>query len=391
MPLERPAPYRLTLLGPWDLRGPDGEKVRSVVSQPKRLCLLAYLALSGEPVSRSTLVALFWPESDEDRARNALSQALHYLRRSLGPRTIESVEGDRLMVRPERVWFDARILLASGGQGARPPEGPLDGASAEELSKIVEPVLRGREFFEGWNAEDSQPLQEWLDRVRGQVKERGTALGAVSPGVAASPATAEGQRSDDRDRVERPRRLAWIGAGLLLGALLPWGVSRADFMANADAHPAEPAAMGDAPVVAVLLPRVTAVGSETGVSTTALAEAVHEELLAEMWSLAGVRVLPVSFESDVRRLVRSLEAQGTDRMPDWVVSVRIRTGGGSARVVAWLWSGPDFGEIRELSEMELPVVGPAEGLIRMPAEIAAAVVEELMAGVGFAAANAPGG
>ncbi|NIY12892.1 MAG: hypothetical protein GWN02_33535, partial [Gemmatimonadetes bacterium] len=100
-----------------------------MLSQPKRLCLLAYLALAGEPVSRSTLVALFWPDSDEERARNALSQALHYLRRSLSAQAVESVEGDRIVVPAERVSFDARELLqwasprpgGAGPPGAGPP------------------------------------------------------------------------------------------------------------------------------------------------------------------------------------------------------------------------------------------------------------------------------
>ena len=31
------ARYRLCLLGQWDLTGPDGNRVRSVLAQPKRL------------------------------------------------------------------------------------------------------------------------------------------------------------------------------------------------------------------------------------------------------------------------------------------------------------------------------------------------------------------
>ncbi|NNL30828.1 MAG: hypothetical protein HKO77_07380 [Gemmatimonadetes bacterium] len=176
------------------------------------------------------------------------------------------------------------------------------------------------------------------------------------------------------------RRLVWISAGLILGVLIVLVPSRLDFTADADARPAEPAELSGAPAVAVLLPRVTSVGSEIGLSATALAEAIHEELVAEMWHLPGVQVVPVGFESDVWRLVRSLEAQGADHMPEWVVSVGIRTGGGSARVVAQLRSGPDYGEIRELSRMDYPVPEATEELIRLPEEIAAAVVGALMAG-----------
>ena len=73
-------------LGALDLRGSGGEELRTVLAQPKRTALLAYLALTTPrgPHRRDTLLALFWPEQDTDHARNALSQAVHFLRRSLG-------------------------------------------------------------------------------------------------------------------------------------------------------------------------------------------------------------------------------------------------------------------------------------------------------------------
>ena len=85
-----------------DLPSPDRARVSSVVAPPKRLWLLTYLALAREPVPRSTVAAIFWPESDETRARNALSKAVFYLRRSLSKDVVESADGDRLGVPPER-------------------------------------------------------------------------------------------------------------------------------------------------------------------------------------------------------------------------------------------------------------------------------------------------
>jgi DNA-binding SARP family transcriptional activator len=78
----------LRLMGPVQLSGPPGTAVDAVLVHPKRLALLSYLAVSSstEPlVSREGLLALFWPESDERRAREALRQGLRFLRRSLGP------------------------------------------------------------------------------------------------------------------------------------------------------------------------------------------------------------------------------------------------------------------------------------------------------------------
>jgi DNA-binding SARP family transcriptional activator len=49
------------------------------------LALLAMLAINGgRGLSRDTIVALLWPESDAEHARNSLSQAISLLRRELG-------------------------------------------------------------------------------------------------------------------------------------------------------------------------------------------------------------------------------------------------------------------------------------------------------------------
>src|SRR5215208_4043159 len=99
---------RLLTLGAVDLRN-DGREMSTVVAQPKRLALLVYLA-SARPRgfhSRDTLLALFWPESDGERARNSLRQALHHLRRSLGEGAVPG-RGDREVgVDPALVECDA--------------------------------------------------------------------------------------------------------------------------------------------------------------------------------------------------------------------------------------------------------------------------------------------
>jgi eukaryotic-like serine/threonine-protein kinase len=57
---------------------------QSVTSARRRLALLAVLAASGATgVPRDKLLALFWPDSDADRARHALDQALYALKKHL--------------------------------------------------------------------------------------------------------------------------------------------------------------------------------------------------------------------------------------------------------------------------------------------------------------------
>jgi hypothetical protein len=385
-----PAPYRLSLVGPWELTGPDGGRVRSVLSQPKRLCLLAHLALAGRPVSRASLVSLFWPESDEERARNALSQSLHYLRRSLTKGAIESLEGDRLLVSPDLVWFDARVLLESAGPSER------------EALTVARRAAAGADFFEGWNADDSQPLQEWLDGVRRRVRERAQELVAlgddedvadvtdaggtpthVSPadtttthgtpaGTIAhldSPGTGSpSSRPDPAAGSPPPRRgRRWVGRTLAAAALvviLVIGMVRSGARAE-----------GEALQIGVLMPQIAATDSLHPLS----AEAVHAELLARLAGVDGLYVRSLPFAHSASEFRRILEAVGDVGAPDAVLVLNARVGRGEVRVVGLLLGGPDYTEAWGTSAATHTFATDADALMGLPQEIAVAVAEDLAA------------
>src|SRR5205809_2209176 len=82
----RPRMIELRMLGRLSLTAADGREVRTLLGQPRRFALLAYLAAATPPGlhRRDSLVALFWPELDQEHARAALRQALHGLRHALG-------------------------------------------------------------------------------------------------------------------------------------------------------------------------------------------------------------------------------------------------------------------------------------------------------------------
>src|SRR5437764_12071390 len=73
-------------LGGIELAAADGRPIRALLGQPKRLTLLAWLAIETnlDGCRRDTLLGLFWPEAGDARARGALRQALRFLRKSLG-------------------------------------------------------------------------------------------------------------------------------------------------------------------------------------------------------------------------------------------------------------------------------------------------------------------
>jgi serine/threonine-protein kinase len=142
---------RLQVLGPIDLRGAGGEEVRSLLVQPKRLMLLAYLVLAraGGFCRRDSLVALFWPESDALRARLSLRQALHFLRQSLGDGVVVARGAEEVGIAGDGCWCDV-VAFEKALDGGRWREGLalyrgdlLHGFFASNLSSEVEQWLEG--------------------------------------------------------------------------------------------------------------------------------------------------------------------------------------------------------------------------------------------------------
>ena len=75
----------LRTLGGLDLHDSDGRELRVIFAASKRAALLTYLAIA-KPRGfhrRDTLLALLWPELDQEHARGALRQALYLIRRSM--------------------------------------------------------------------------------------------------------------------------------------------------------------------------------------------------------------------------------------------------------------------------------------------------------------------
>ena len=165
---------RLSLLGTTDLRAADGQAVQAGAIQPKRLVLLAYLALAGPQgyVRRDTLLALFWPELPSEQARHALRQSLHYLRASLGREIIRGRGDTEVGIDPNRLWCDARAFEER--MAARDAGGALA-------------LWRG-ELLDGVFVADAAPaLEQWLDAERLRFR-RLAAAGAAELAAAADAA-----------------------------------------------------------------------------------------------------------------------------------------------------------------------------------------------------------
>src|SRR5215212_4097707 len=96
-------------LGSLDLRSSDGGDLSAVVAQPKRIALLAYLAVArpGRFHRRDRLPSLFWYEQDDGHARDSLNQAIRFLRQALGPDVVLSRGSEEVGLDSARVDCDA--------------------------------------------------------------------------------------------------------------------------------------------------------------------------------------------------------------------------------------------------------------------------------------------
>jgi DNA-binding SARP family transcriptional activator len=174
---------RLQTLGALDLKAPDGTSVRSVLAQPKRLALLAYLAIARPRGyhRRDTLLGIFWPDLDEAHARGALSRAVYYVRHGLGRGAIVSHGDDELGVSEAGIWCDAAAFDAA-----------LDTNKLEEALALY----RG-DLLEGFFISDAPEFERWLEKERARLRER-AAQAAVTL------ATAEEARANS------PLALRWM-------------------------------------------------------------------------------------------------------------------------------------------------------------------------------------
>jgi DNA-binding SARP family transcriptional activator/TolB-like protein len=110
---------RLNLLGAVDLRNVDGRPCNGDVGGTKYLALLLYLVLEGahRPVRRDKVIGVLWPDSEQEKARQSLSQALYKLRTALGDVVISGGQ-EELSVDRTRISTDSFEFrdLASAGQ-----------------------------------------------------------------------------------------------------------------------------------------------------------------------------------------------------------------------------------------------------------------------------------
>ncbi len=144
----------LRALGSIDLRR-EGTEIAAVLTQPKRLALLLYLDLARPHGfhRRDRLVALLWPELDASHSRNALSKAIHHIRRELGESSI-TTRGDEVMLDPIYIRSDVRVLEAA--------------LANNDHMRAVQ--LYQGPLADGFFVEDAPEFERWMSDERNQIR-----------------------------------------------------------------------------------------------------------------------------------------------------------------------------------------------------------------------------
>src|SRR5438128_4032942 len=145
---------RLQLLGTVDLRDSQGRELGAVLRRPKLLALLGYLTVARPRglQRRDTLVALLWPDLAHAHARNALSQAVHALRQTLGHAALLARGEEELGVSEEGLGCDVREF-----------ETALEAGRAEQALELYRGGL-----LNGLHVSGVPEFERWLEEGRGR-------------------------------------------------------------------------------------------------------------------------------------------------------------------------------------------------------------------------------
>jgi DNA-binding SARP family transcriptional activator len=152
----------LRTLGSLDLRQ-DGKEVRAVLKQPKRLALLAYLAITTPRRfhRRDALLGMFWPELDQSHARAALRRAIYFLRQALGDEVIVGRGDEELAIM--ETGFSADVSQFESA------------LAAGDFPRAVNRY--GGDLLEGFYVSQAPEFERWLDLERVRLRDR--AAGAI--------------------------------------------------------------------------------------------------------------------------------------------------------------------------------------------------------------------
>jgi DNA-binding SARP family transcriptional activator len=124
----------------------DNRELTELPGQRLRCALLLHLAVERE-ATRKALCDLLWPDRDEERARRALTQMLHELRRTLGD------------------WVESRSDVLRVGRDLESDAIDFTSAAQEGALERALELYRGS-FVGDFYLPECNPFESWVDRKR---------------------------------------------------------------------------------------------------------------------------------------------------------------------------------------------------------------------------------
>ncbi|MEP6507524.1 MAG: BTAD domain-containing putative transcriptional regulator [Gemmatimonadales bacterium] len=146
--------YRLKTLGGLSLIADPPDEIASRLQRNRLGVSIVVAAAGASGVSRDKIAELFWPESDSERSRNALNQALFGLRRATAPETL--VDGSDIL------HFNSAICSADFLE--------LEQAAREGLHENVISLYTGP-FLEGIRFRSNAPFERWIEHKRNSIED----------------------------------------------------------------------------------------------------------------------------------------------------------------------------------------------------------------------------
>jgi len=169
------------MLGTLHLTDAAGHEVKGLLTRSHRLALLAYLAASTPRRfhRRDSLLAIFWPELDQEHARAALRQALHVIRGTLGNDVVVTRGDEEIGLDVSLLWCDVMAFD--------------DAIAAGQLGPALD-CYKG-DLLDGFFISGAGEFERWLERERARLREAvsGAARTLVERYEAAGDVTAAAQ------------------------------------------------------------------------------------------------------------------------------------------------------------------------------------------------------
>ncbi|MFN2602922.1 MAG: BTAD domain-containing putative transcriptional regulator [Gemmatimonadaceae bacterium] len=106
------------------------------------------------------MTALLWPDLDDVRARNALSKAIHHLRRALGKNALIVRGNEAIGINREQIWCDACAF---------------DDAISNQRYKDALDLYRRGPLMEGFALPETGEFEQWLESERRRVRQKAIA------------------------------------------------------------------------------------------------------------------------------------------------------------------------------------------------------------------------